>query len=219
MTPIVRGIAEGASPRAKRGCEKESDREKGEEVCETPMIIESVESRDYQIRTADNVLKAVEEGHNHILIEAPTGSGKTVVALSIAQELYNRYGYTTGWCAMRKHLLHQAREENDRFFGLEHIKFFSMFDKNPPKVDLLIDDEGHHSVTESSVTIFQKAAPKIHLGLTATPFRTDRMKLCFSKVVKDAGIRSLIDLGYLAPYQHYTFERPWTPENIADIYV
>jgi len=177
-----------------------------------------VEPREYQIRTVGSVLKAIEAGHNHILIEAPTGSGKTIVAMSIAKELYDKYGYTTGWCAMRKHLLHQAREENDKFFELEHIKFFSMFDKNPPKVDLLIDDEGHHSVTESSVTIFQKAAPRIHIGLTATPFRTDRMKLCFSKVVKDAGIRALIDQGYLAPYWHYTFDRPWTPENVADIY-
>ncbi|GAF90888.1 unnamed protein product, partial [marine sediment metagenome] len=89
----------------------------------------------------------------------------------------------------------------------------------PPKVDLLIDDEGHHTAAESAVTIFQKSNPKVHIGLTATPFRTDRMKLCFSKVIKDAGIRSLIDQGYLAPYHHYTFDEPWTPENVADVYL
>lgn len=178
-----------------------------------------VEAREYQQRIIRNTLDAVEEGHKHILIEAPTGAGKTIIAHLIAIELYKRYGYTAGWCAMRRHLLAQAAEENANKIGHKHIEYFSMFDKQPPKVDVLIDDEGHHSAAESAVTIYQKVAPEIHIALTATPFRTDRMKLCFSKVIKDAGIRSLIDQKYLAPYHHYTFDNPWTPEIVADIYM
>jgi len=77
----------------------------------------------------------------------------------------------------------------------------------------------HHTAAESAVTIYQKVAPQIHIGLTATPFRTDRMKLCFSRIIKDAGIRSLIDQGYLAPYHQYTFDFDWTPENVATVYL
>jgi superfamily II DNA or RNA helicase len=46
--------------------------------------------------------------------------------------------------------------------------------------------------------------PRWILGLTATPFRTDRIKLCFDKVIKDAGIHQLIQDGFLSQYDHYT---------------
>jgi len=178
-----------------------------------------IETREYQTRIIDTVIAAVADGHSHILIEAPTGAGKTIIAHLIAQRLYEIYGYGAGWCAMRRHLLHQAAAENRNKIRFKHIQYFSMFSKNPPSVDLLIDDEGHHTAAESAVTIYQKTNPQVHIGLTATPFRTDRMKLCFSKIIKDAGIRSLIDQGYLAPYHHYTFDKPWTPENVADVYL
>jgi superfamily II DNA or RNA helicase len=178
-----------------------------------------LEKRDYQTRVIENTLQAVADGHQHILIEAPCGAGKTVMALEIARRLHEQYNYTAGWCAMRKHLVRQAAEENDAKIGFKHIEFFSMFNKNPPSADVLIDDEGHHTAAESAVTIYQKVNPRIHIALTATPFRTDRMKLCFSKVVKDSGIRALIDQGYLAPYHHYTFDNPWTPENVASAYL
>lgn len=180
--------------------------------------MEEVEYREYQVRAVGNTVKAVADGHEHILLLSPTGSGKTVMALTIAKMLREIYGYTTGWCAMRRHLLLQASDENDGKVG-EPIQFFSMFDKDPPHSDVLIFDEGHHTAADSAITIYRKVHPKIHLGLTATPFRLDRQKLCFSKIIQDCGIRALIDQGYLAPYHHYTFDKPWTPENVADVYL
>ncbi len=35
-----------------------------------------------------------------------------------------------------------------------------------------------------------KMKPKYVLGLSATPFRSDRAKLCFQEVVRDIGIHS-----------------------------
>jgi hypothetical protein len=55
------------------------------------------------------------------------------------------------------------------------------------------------------------------LGLTATPFRTDRVKLCFDKIVKDAGIHQLIQDGYLSPYRHFSLPE-WSVETIAEFY-
>jgi superfamily II DNA or RNA helicase len=59
--------------------------------------------------------------------------------------------------------------------------------------------------------------PKWILGLTATPFRTDRVKLCFDKVVKDAGIHQLIQDEYLSRYDHYTIPK-WDVPQLADFY-
>ena len=189
-------------------------------MSETAFVIsDRVESRDYQARIINKALDAVDDGHKSILIESATGSGKTIMALTIAQNLHERLGYNAGWGAMRRHLVHQAAEANDELIGFKNINFFSMFDKNPPEMEVLIEDEGHHSATESSANIFKTVQPKVHIALTATPFRTDRMKLCFSKVIKDAGIRSLIDQGWLSPYHHYTANTEWTPERVAHIYM
>jgi superfamily II DNA or RNA helicase len=82
----------------------------------------------------------------------------------------------------------------------------------------LILDEGHHSASETATSVFGRIKPKLFLATTATPFRTDRMKLCFSKVIKDAGIRQLIDSGWLSPFHHYSLENDWTPQNVAQLY-
>jgi superfamily II DNA or RNA helicase len=55
------------------------------------------------------------------------------------------------------------------------------------------------------------------LGLSATPYRTDRIKLCFDKVITDAGIHQLIQDGYLSRYRHFTIPQ-YTPESVARFY-
>ena len=51
----------------------------------------------------------------------------------------------------------------------------SMFDKNPPAdVDLLVVDECQHDAADSMAHIHNVVKPKMILGLTATPFRSDR---------------------------------------------
>src|ERR1035437_3222718 len=97
--------------------------------------------RDYQGRIVDHAIKAVEDGHKSILIESPTGSGKSLMAHLVAQRLHEKYGWTAGWTAMRRHLLSQAKADNERLLGFKAIKYFSLFDKNPPTgIDVLIED-------------------------------------------------------------------------------
>jgi len=179
-----------------------------------------VQARDYQQRIVDHVVQAVEESHKSVLIESPTGSGKTVMAHLVAQKLHEKYGWTTGWTAMRRHLLTQAAADNRRLLGFPHVKYFSMFEKDPPTdIDVLVLDEGHHSASETATTLYGRVKPKLFLATTATPFRSDRMKLCFSRTIKDAGTRALIDSGWLSPFHQYTYEGDWTPKTVADLYL
>jgi superfamily II DNA or RNA helicase len=66
--------------------------------------------------------------------------------------------------------------------------------------------------------LHQVIRPRFILGLSATPFRADRVKLCFDAVLKDAGIQSLIQDGFLSPYHHYTIPA-YSPESVAECYV
>ena len=53
-----------------------------------------------------------EDAAGSVLIESPTGSGKTVMGLAIARYMQAVYGYRVGWVAMRRNLLQQAAQEN-----------------------------------------------------------------------------------------------------------
>jgi superfamily II DNA or RNA helicase len=89
-----------------------------------------------------------------------------------------------------------------------------MFDASPPAVDVMIVDEAQHDGARSMATLHATLQPKKLLGLTATPFRSDRIKLCFEQVIRDIGIQQLIQAGYLSKYRHFTVPA-WQPTDIA----
>jgi superfamily II DNA or RNA helicase len=167
-----------------------------------------------------------------VLIESPCGSGKTPMGLLTAKALQQREpDLVVAWFAMRHNLLEQARYENEhKRIGLRNFFPVSMFDKHPdellrvihggstPRPVLLVTDEARHDAAASMTSQGNVIQPKYRLGLDATPFRTDRLKLCYEKVVKDAGISTLIRDGWLSRYDHYSIDS-WTPESVCETYL
>jgi len=175
------------------------------------------EVRDYQERICEKTFNFLNSG-NSVMIESPTGSGKSCMALTSAKLLEDIYpGLRVGWATMRRNNLAQAERENfEKGFNLD-MKLISMFDKNPPEVDLLIVDEGHHDSTTSMNRIHSISKPKFVLGATATPVRSDKAALFFKKTVRDANTRFLVKQGYLAQFNHFSIP-DWKPSTVADVY-
>lgn len=175
----------------------------------------SIEPRPYQIRVISKTIRHyTQDALPSVLIESATGSGKTVMALIIAKYMQEYHNLKIGWVAMRRNLLGQAEKEN-KIKGIDaNIEFISMFEKVPPKVDLLVIDEAQHDATASCSHLHNIIQPKFILGLSATPFRADRVKLCFTKIVKDAGIRILIKDGWLSPFHHYSIPK-WDVPSVC----
>jgi superfamily II DNA or RNA helicase len=71
-----------------------------------------VEPRPYQGRIVAKALEHFRQGLRSVLIESPTGSGKTVMALLVARALQRQFGVRVGWVAMRRYLLAQAAAGN-----------------------------------------------------------------------------------------------------------
>lgn len=149
---------------------------------------QSIELRDFQT-------PALEASHRKDfgIIVAPPGSGKTIIALKIAEEKQQ----PTLIIVHRKQLMEQWRDRISSFLGvpLHEIAIFGKKRKGQPKVTLatiqglsrkidseefeelanafglIIVDECHHVPAES----FQRVLSSIHTyylyGLTATPFR------------------------------------------------
>lgn len=189
----------------------------------------SAQARDYQERLCKKTLSMMDgtwksrdgqtpEAAKSVLIEAPTGAGKTVVALALAQ-WGAAHGNRIGFVAMRRNLLQQAEAMRDQFgFRIPDMRFISMFDTDPATdVDWLIVDEAQHDSTSSMARIHSIVRPKKVIGLSATPFRTDRAQLAFERVVRDVGIHTLIQEGWLSEYDHYTIPK-YSPGAIADLF-
>ena len=112
------------------------------------------------------------------------------MGLTIATALQRATGCRVGWVAMRRNLLTQCAAENVRRRFNVDLSLISMFDKQPPAVDLLVIDEAQHDGAMSMASLHAAIRPTWTLGLSATPFRTDRVKLCFDHVIRDAGIKA-----------------------------
>jgi superfamily II DNA or RNA helicase len=178
-----------------------------------------VEPRDYQRRIVLRTWNELEHGARSVLIHSPTGSGKTVMGLLVARGLQQAKGLRIGWVAMRRNLLAQAHRENElKKLGVELVTF-SMFDRKPPTdLDVIVVDEAQHDCCNSMMAIHGLIKPTFILGLSATPFRTDKLKLCFDKVIRDAGIHALIQDGYLSKFHHYTLPS-FQPEEVAHAFL
>jgi superfamily II DNA or RNA helicase len=180
----------------------------------------TMQPRSYQERIVKRAVSYfAHQGLRSVLIESPTGSGKTIMGLLVAKALQDQLGLRVGWVAMRRYLLHQARAENEsKGIGAE-VSYLSMFDKDPPTgLDLLVVDEAQHDSASSMAQLHQRIEPRFILGLSATPYRSDRVKLCFDTVIRDAGIQTLIQDGYLSPYHHYTIPS-YTPKAVVEHYL
>lgn len=183
--------------------------------------IHTFEERAYQSDTVDKVCELFKE-NTSVLIESPVGSGKTLMGLMVVKRIADeKYlqgdDLTVNYVAARRHILKQAQILNEELFHC-NINFVSAFDKTPPKADMMIIDEAHHEATQSILNMYDSVNNTLTLGLSATPLRTDRMKLSFQKVVKSATIPFLIDKGFLSKFHSYKLSI-WDPRVIARIYL
>lgn len=154
-----------------------------------------------------------------ILLESATGSGKTVMGLSICLVLQKLTGSKTSWTTLRRELLKQAEKSNEELMKNKvMLNTISMMMKEPEKDDILVVDEAHKDATSSMANIHAKVNARFILLLSATPIRADKATIFYDKIIKDSGIRSLIRDGWLSSFNLWNIEE-WTPKIVAETYL
>lgn len=179
-----------------------------------------IEPRDYQRRIITKSLYGFySKGFKSIAVESPCGSGKTICALAIMKIIQDLEFIPMTIVSIRRNLLNQAQNENiEKRIGL-NLNTVSLFEKNPAvKNGLLWHDEGHHDSVESAAHIHNTIKPKYILATSATNFRTDKVKLCFEHIIKEASISRLIKDGWLSKFDYYSIPR-WEVNFLLDLYL
>ena len=176
-----------------------------------------IELRPYQHLAIENLRVAIRSctaGHKRILLQAATGSGKTIVACEMIRLALGKDKRAL-FIAHRKEIILQSSQKLDAF-GIDHgIIMASHSRKNNhavqvasiqtltrrenPEADLIIIDECHLSCSASYKQLIDAYPNAVVIGLTATPVRLDGRGLgeIYSDIVEVVPMTQLISEGHL----------------------
>lgn len=174
--------------------------------------------REHQLEVVEKLRQGFIDGHRCQLLYAPTGFGKTEVAMSIMQKVSEKYK-KTAMVLDRIVLVEQTslrlgkygidhgvlQSGHWRYRPMERIQICSAQTlearESFPEIDLLIVDECH--VQRKSTVEFIKNNPKVRvIGLTATPF-TKGLGDVYTHICGATSTGDLIEKGWLAPLKIY----------------
>lgn len=157
-----------------------------------------MQQRDYQEKAKHDTIGHYSAGRRRVVVCIPTGGGKTVTAASIVRAHSGR----TLWLAHREELIGQA-ERTLAGLGVKDYTVASLqtlFVRGTrPEADLVVVDECHHANARTYSEVIGSYGTADHLGLTATPQRTDGRALgdMYDHLVSTVNYGRLIDDGHL----------------------
>ena len=198
-----------------------------------------MELRPYQQEALASMLEAESNGINKQLIVLPTGAGKTVLFAQLP--IIRKESLPMLVLAHRSELLIQAKDKietinKDLSVGIEQAdnkagyvdvviasvptlgrESSSRIEKYPKNYfKTIVVDEAHHAAAPSYRRILDYFTPELLLGVTATPQRSDSVRLIdvFQEIVYYKSIQDLIKEGWLSPLVGY---RVKTSTDISDV--
>ncbi len=176
---------------------------------------------DYQVPAVEAARQAIRDGARSVLINSPTGSGKTVMA-SALMELTAARGRRANFVVDRLSLIDQTSATFDRY-GLDHGVIQSMHPRYRPSLPIQVCSvqtlarrgwpDAHLDLIDEAHVLHQTVKDRIAaksgivIGLTATPF-TKGLGKYFDRVINVCTTRYLIDHQWLVPYRGFGCVEP-----------
>ncbi len=179
--------------------------------------------RPYQDKIVEKVLAAYERGDKKAFYIVATGLGKTVIAATIARELWEKgchrilvlchatdlalqleQGF---WSQIKKEVPTSVffdglppRDTEGISFGLYQSLYGYLPGIEPDRFDVIIVDEAHHALAHGFRTCLEHLTPKFLIGMTATPWRGDGQSLTtlFGEALEKVSLVDGMAMGYLA---------------------
>ena len=181
------------------------------------------ELRPYQDDIVHKVVASFDEGNKRAFYIVATGLGKTVIAATIARQLWTRgchrilvlchatdlalqleQGF---WPQLTKDIPTSVffdglppRNTEGISFGLYQSLYGYLPGIDPDQFDVVIVDEAHHALAYGFRTCLEHLKPRFLIGMTATPWRGDGQSLTtiFGNPVAKVSLVDGMAMGYLS---------------------
>lgn len=199
--------------------------------------------RDYQIENKKRIYEEWQR-HRSVMLQMPTGTGKTRLFVSIVKDLHNwgakyKVAVKVLLLAHRRELIDQIDENVGIKYGLAHglIISSSIEQKRYPvqigsvptlnrrlerwtdkEFDVIIVDEAHHVKAQSYKKILSEYPNAKVLGVTATPCRLNGagFRPEFDELIVSDSVAKFIERGYLSDYEYYSIKCDSKLQNQID---
>jgi superfamily II DNA or RNA helicase len=188
--------------------------------------------RPYQVEVIAEFERTVAAGQRRIILVAPTGAGKTVIAADIIKAATSAFKFVLV-VSHRREIIAQTSAKLHGF-GISHGIIRAGFPPRPmesvqvasvqtlharairtnrmqlPPAHLVVIDECHHCPAKSYRKIVDAYPDATLLGLTATPCRGDGRGLggIFETIIECPQVAELIEQGYLVKTRVYAPVNP-----------
>jgi superfamily II DNA or RNA helicase len=205
--------------------------------------------RPYQADALGATAALVKQGARRLIIAVPTGGGKTIIFSYLAESLGLKPSDKILILAHRDELVQQAVEKylsvnpgemvgvekaNLKAKPMDRVCVASVQTLHNGRIAdflarfgypaLIITDEAHHAVASGYKAIYEackvtKDGPVIHVGVTATPKRSDKIGLdgTYDVVAYSIGIADLVKQGYLVPLMGYRVQTNTSLDDVKTV--
>lgn len=187
-----------------------------------------IKLRDYQVTSYNAVRQAMTQ-HKRVLMQLPTGGGKTVIAAHMAANASQK-GKRLYFICHRQEII----EQTARTFGKFGIQTGMIWADAPklyhlpiqvcsidtlknrlaavPHPDVCIWDECHHGSAAGWVKVQEFWEAAWHIGLSATPCRLDGkgLDVAYDYMVPGPQTIDLMNIGALSGYEYFAPSNPDT---------
>lgn len=178
--------------------------------------------RPYQERIIEEIRAHFRTGIRSVLVQSPTGSGKTCLTAHMLKKASER-GHRCMFFVHRRELILQSSKSFSEIgidhgiiapgFSNENNKLIQIVSipticRRLHKIDpphMAVFDEAHHSASKTWKNVYDWCANSYHVGLSATPVRLDGKGLgeLFDVIVKGPRVSELIEQGFLSDYKMF----------------
>ena len=170
------------------------------------------------------------EGHGSVMVQMPTGTGKThLLASLVNEELRTKNGESCVWIVAHRRELVEQIEETVARYGITkedgRVKVLSiqwlsrhLEDMKEERPSLIVIDEAHHALAETYKALWLRYPEAKKLGMTATPCRLNRKGFTelFEALITSDGIADFIRQGWLSPFDYVSIRPDSEDQQLID---
>ena len=167
------------------------------------------------------------EFHRNVMVQMPTGTGKTHLLAAIVREFLRGSGSRVWIVAHRRELVDQIEETVSRHGmskedGRVRVMSIQWLSRNRKDMyeepDLIVIDEAHHALAETYRILWEKYPEARKLGMTATPCRLNGKGFTdlFDSLITSWTVAEFIGQGWLSSFDYVSIRANSREQRLID---